>query len=212
MPGPRRRNPDSRRALAAACLAGLLLASTGSAQEPARPNPQPDATPAAPAARPATSLNSTTHPGDALQTDIYADKEAEFDSKTRSGVFRGNVRVEDPEFTITSDVLTVYLDKEENGLREAIATGNVTIVQRKTAAKSKTGKAEKKTETPASVGKGEKLVYEGATGKATLSGWPQALQGINLIKATEPGTIMIFNRGGKMTTSGKTKTEIRQQQ
>ena len=42
-------------------------------------------------------------------TEITATQEAQFDVKSRSGVFIGNVKVVDPQFTLTSDRLTVHL-------------------------------------------------------------------------------------------------------
>ncbi|HWY92127.1 MAG TPA: PepSY domain-containing protein [Chthoniobacterales bacterium] len=63
-------------------------------------------------------------------TDIRCSQEAQFDTKTRSGVFFGNVKVVDPQFTLTTDRLAVRLNKEEDGggLQEAQADGNVLIV------------------------------------------------------------------------------------
>ena len=63
-------------------------------------------------------------------TEITATQEAQFDTKTRSGVFIGNVKVVDPQFTLTSNRLTVHLNKDEDGggLNEAEAQGNVVIV------------------------------------------------------------------------------------
>src|SRR5277367_514410 len=40
-------------------------------------------------------------------TEITATQEAQFDTKTRSGIFIGNVKVVDPQFTLTSNRLTV---------------------------------------------------------------------------------------------------------
>ena len=63
-------------------------------------------------------------------TEITATQEAQFDTKTRSGIFIGNVKVVDPQFTLTSNRLTVHLNKDEDGggLNEAEAQGNVVIV------------------------------------------------------------------------------------
>src|SRR6202042_1896869 len=63
-------------------------------------------------------------------TEITATQEAQFDTKTRSGVFIGNVKVVDPQFTLTSNRLTVHLNRDEDGggLSEADAEGNVVIV------------------------------------------------------------------------------------
>ena len=62
-------------------------------------------------------------------TDIRCSQEAQFDVKTRSGVFLGNVKVVDPQFTLTTDRLAVKLNKDEDGggLNEAQADGNVIV-------------------------------------------------------------------------------------
>src|ERR1700722_8609930 len=63
-------------------------------------------------------------------TEITATQEAQFDTRSRTGVFIGNVKVVDPQFTLTSDRLTVHLNKDEDGggLNDAEAQGNVVIV------------------------------------------------------------------------------------
>lgn len=63
-------------------------------------------------------------------TEITATQEAQFDTRTRTGVFIGNVKVIDPQFTLTSNQLTVHLNKDEEGggLNDAEAQGNVVIV------------------------------------------------------------------------------------
>lgn len=64
-------------------------------------------------------------------TEITATQEAQFGTKIRTDVFIGNVKVVDPQFTLTSDRLTVHLNRDEDGggLNEAEAQGNVVIVQ-----------------------------------------------------------------------------------
>jgi hypothetical protein len=63
-------------------------------------------------------------------TEITATQETQFDTKTRIGAFIGNVKVVDPQFTMTSDRLKVHLNKDEDGggLNDAEANGNVIIV------------------------------------------------------------------------------------
>jgi lipopolysaccharide export system protein LptA len=63
-------------------------------------------------------------------TDITARDQAQFDSRDRTAVFYGNVKVVDPQFTMTADKLTAYMNKDEEGggLRQADAEGNVIIV------------------------------------------------------------------------------------
>jgi lipopolysaccharide export system protein LptA len=155
-------------------------------------------------------------------TDIRCSQEAQFDVKTRSGVFVGNVKVVDPQFTLTTDRLAVRLNKEEEGggLDEAQADGNVMIVhvnQPKNGGEQSPGQA---AATPGaqpgvqapqqvtSTGKAEKAVYEAKDGSITLTGWPQVTQGVNTHVATAPGTKIVIYRDGRMQTYGSTRTLI----
>jgi lipopolysaccharide export system protein LptA len=159
-------------------------------------------------------------------TEITATQEAQFDVKTRSGIFIGNVKVVDPQFTLTSNRLTVHLNKDEDGggLNEAEAQGNVVIVhvnQPKTptqpaqtaAASTPAARSAPIGPTPAptpttSVGKAENAVYLAKDGSITLTGWPQVTQGLNTHIATAPGVKMVIYKDGKMQTYGSTRTLI----
>jgi lipopolysaccharide export system protein LptA len=162
-------------------------------------------------------------------TEITASQEAQFDTKARTGVFIGNVKVVDPQFTLTSNRLTVHLNRDEDGggLSEADAEGNVVIVhvnQPKT--QPQTGQASA-TPSPAaarpavpgatpiqgqqpttSIGKAEKALYEAKDGSITLTGWPQVTQGANTHIATSPGVKMVLYKDGRMQTYGSTRTLI----
>jgi lipopolysaccharide export system protein LptA len=153
-------------------------------------------------------------------TDIRCTQEAQFDVKTRSGVFLGNVKVVDPQFTLTTDRLSVRLNKEEEGggLNEAQADGNVIIVhvnQPKNGGDQAPGQAAAAPQpgVPAqqpvtSTGKADRAVYEAKDGSITLTGWPQVTQGVNTHVATAPGVKMILYRDGRMQTYGSTRTLI----
>jgi lipopolysaccharide export system protein LptA len=155
-------------------------------------------------------------------TDIRCSQEAQFDSKTRSGVFIGNVKVVDPQFTLTTDRLSVRLNKEQDGggLEEAQAEGNVIIVhvnQPKNSADQPQGQVAAsppaqpgaQAQPPVtSTGKAEKAVYEAKDGSITLTGWPQVTQGVNTQVATAPGVKMILYKDGRMQTYGSTRTLI----
>jgi lipopolysaccharide export system protein LptA len=155
-------------------------------------------------------------------TEITASQEAQFDTKARTGVFIGNVKVVDPQFTLTSNRLTVHLNRDEEGggLSEADAEGNVVIVhvnQPKTQPQSGQTTA---TPSPAaagpiqgqqpttSIGKADKALYEAKDGSITLTGWPQVTQGANTHIATSPGVKMVLYRDGRMQTYGSTRTLI----
>jgi lipopolysaccharide export system protein LptA len=159
-------------------------------------------------------------------TEITATKEAQFDTKTRVGVFIGNVKVVDPQFTMTSDRLTVHLNKDEEGggLNDAEANGNVIIVhvnQPKTQVAqaqspgatppptAASGQSGARTQQPVtSTGKSEKALYEAKDGSITLTGWPQVTQGANTHIATAPGVKMVLYKDGRMQTYGSTRTLI----
>jgi lipopolysaccharide export system protein LptA len=161
-------------------------------------------------------------------TEITATQEAQFDTKTRMGVFIGNVKVVDPQFTMTSDRLTVHLNKDEEGggLNDAEAIGNVIIVhinQPKPQARQapNTGPTTQATQAAApgqpaaqaqqpvtSTGKAEKALYEAKDGSITLTGWPQVTQGANTHIATAPGVKMVLYKDGRMQTYGSTRTLI----
>jgi lipopolysaccharide export system protein LptA len=160
-------------------------------------------------------------------TEITATQEAQFDTKTRTGVFIGNVKVVDPQFTLTADRLTVHLNRDEDGggLNDADAQGNVVIVhvnQPKTqgtpaqtagaptpapgtAASGTPAKAQQPT---TSTGKSDRALYEAKDGSITLTGWPQVTQGGNTHIATAPGVKMVLFKDGRMQTYGSTRTLI----
>lgn len=131
------------------------------------------------------------------QTDIYANESATFDSERKVAVFRGEVRVEDDRFVLTSDQLTVYLDDAEGGLDRAEAEGNVVITQRQ----AEDGQERSR-------GFAERAIYHADTGEVVLQGWPRVQQGFNLHIATEAGTRMRLTEDGRLHTDGKSRTEI----
>jgi lipopolysaccharide export system protein LptA len=154
-------------------------------------------------------------------TDIRCSQEAQFDVKTRSGVFIGNVKVVDPQFTLTTDRLAVKLNKDEEGggLNEAQADGNVLIVHvnqpkaggvqpQGQASDAGAGQGTRAQQPVTSTGKAERAVYEAKDGSVTLTGWPQITQGVNTHIATAPGVKMILYRDGRMQTYGSTRTLI----
>ncbi|MBV9107517.1 MAG: hypothetical protein JO313_15990 [Verrucomicrobia bacterium] len=161
-------------------------------------------------------------------TEITAAQEAQFDTKSRTGIFIGNVKVVDPQFTMTADRLTVHLNKDEDGggLNEAEAQGNVVIVHvnqpkiqgqstqtaggstpavQTAAAGPSPAQAQ---QPPVSVGKADHALYQGKDGSVTLTGWPQVTQGLNTHIATAPGVKMVLYRDGRMQTYGSTRTLI----
>lgn len=137
-------------------------------------------------------------PADA-KTEITANKEATFDNAASVAEFVGNVKVRDPQFTLTCDRLKVTLSKTRKGMEMAEATGNVVIIQENT---------EKNGQTTKAIGKAGMAIYVPASGEVTLKIWPSVQQGMNNQVATEESTVMILNRSGKSQTKGASKTVI----
>lgn len=159
------------------------------------------------------------------QTEITAQEEATFDQKSHEAVFIGDVVVKDPEFTVVCDRLTAYLKKQDEkkaaspapaanpeaksgnkggALERAVAEANagniVTITQDKVEADGNVSR---------SIGKGQKVTYNAATGDIVLTGNPSVQQGINLCLATSASTVMTLNRNGRMKVVGPHKTVIK---
>jgi lipopolysaccharide export system protein LptA len=155
-------------------------------------------------------------------TEITAKDDVQFDVQTRTAVFSGGVKVVDPQFTMTSDKLTVTMNRQEDGggMKEARAEGNVIIVhanQAKTDANAKPGAtptpAAQPTATPAmvySTARAQRAIYNAKDESLTLLGWPQITEGINTHISTDEGTRMILYRDGHMKTIGGSRTILQQ--
>ncbi len=152
-------------------------------------------------------------------TEITATQQGEFDMQSRIGVFVGNVKVVDPQFTMTADKLTVHLNRQEDGggLDQAEADGNVFIVHMNApqapagatpAAGQAAGGAQPAQPPVRSTGKGAHALYQAKDGSVTLTGWPEVTQGLNTQVALDPNVKMILFRDGRMKTFGNTKTVI----
>ncbi len=133
-------------------------------------------------------------------TIVTASTEATFDSQNHVAVFVGNVQVQDPQFSMICDKLTVQLNKDEGGMKQANADGNVNIVS---VQKDKNGGPDQK-----STGKGERAVYTPGDGRIALYGWPQIQQGGNTHIATEASTKMFLFKDGRLETEGGSRTII----
>jgi len=131
-------------------------------------------------------------------TIVTASQEANFDSQNHVAVFVGNVQVQDPQFSMTCDKLTVQLNKDEGGMKQANADGNVFIVSVK---KSPTGGPDEK-----STGKGDSAIYTTSDGRIALYGSPQIQQGGNTHISTEASTKMFLYKDGRLKTEGGSRT------
>jgi lipopolysaccharide export system protein LptA len=164
-------------------------------------------------------------------------QETQFDGQSRTGVFIGSVKVIDPDFTMTTDKLTVHMAKQEEGggLSSAEADGNVIIVHANEAKNAKgasdasgsaaatpgstpatrsvladpPGPSPSPTPPPVlSTGRAQKAIYDAKDQSVTLIGWPQITQGVNTHISTEEGTRMILYRDGRLKTFGGSRTII----
>ncbi len=116
------------------CLPPILVLACSAmavAQPLDRPaNPQPDAPPAEPvmsardasASTPAT-VSASTRP----ETHIYSDT-VELGIKTRSALYRGNVRLEDPRIHLTCEQLSADVPQEGNRVERVVAQTNVVVL------------------------------------------------------------------------------------
>lgn len=160
-------------------------------------------------------------PKPAGTTEITA-MEATFDNRKHEAVFSRDVKVIDPEFSVTCDRLTAMLKhagsasdakptekspaaapkpaaKKKGGLERAIAEGNVEIKQTKVEADGTTSQ---------SYGRAQRADYNAVTGDIVLTGNPFVQQGINQCVATSPETVMTLNRDRNMKVVGPHKTII----
>jgi hypothetical protein len=51
-------------------------------------------------------------------------------------------------------------------------------------------------------------VYDGVTGAITMSNYPQVQRGNILHMATQPDTLMVFEKDGRLRTTGRPRTVI----
>jgi len=214
----------------------LGLFSTGVWAQNPSPSPKPKASPRASVTAKKPSASPTAKdekkPGTDLlgggdtqakgPTEITAKDDVQFDVQTRTAVFSGGVKVVDPQFTMTSDKLTVTMNRQEDGggMKEARAEGNVIIVhanQAKTDANAKPGAtptpAAQPSATPAmvySTARAQRAIYNAKDESLTLLGWPQITEGINTHISTDEGTRMILYRDGHMKTIGGSRTILQQ--
>ena len=191
---------------------GLSNASLVSPTPPAKKNnPTP-----APTILPTPSPSAS--PDEMITTEIYSDH-AFFDSSKSIGVFTGHVIVKDPRFNVQSEKLTVYMTKgamsqtpqpspspgesPQQSLEKAVAEGNVGVVRDKP---SEDGGPPQH-----SVGRGDVAIYTTSDGNVELRGSPRVQNGLNTHIATSPDTVMVMTQDGKLTTTGPSRTEIKQE-
>ena len=161
-------------------------------------------------------------------------REAIFDNQNHLATFTTEVQLQDPEFGLLSDRLTVYLKKppvptaektaeksapkpkapgnKENapgdqgsGIEKAIAEGHVIITQDKMDAAGKN--AQRYT------AKARRAVFDNTVGTLKLYGWPEISESLggNMTKQTiarTEGTIITLDRAGKLIVDGYSTSRI----
>lgn len=167
-------------------------------------------------------------------TEITCTGETLFDGKAGTAVFVKDVKVVDPQFTLTSDKLTAYLKKTAKppvalpGAPTPTPTATPTPSPKpagvgKDSPASGLEKAiaeghvvitqervdEKTGEVTRYIGRAAKAEYVSEKGEMTLSGWPQIQQGFNNQVATEEGTVMVMDKDGHLHTKGASMTVIK---
>ena len=151
--------------------------------------------------------------GPATETEIKAAGEATFDAGNHIATFLGGVTVTDTRFSMTSQKLTVFLNKNKDanapdasptsGIDHAVAEGAVEIIQNPVAG-AKTGDPAEKVS-----GRAQKATFDPKTGLVVLTGNPIVRRGVNEHIATSPSTVMTLTRDGGLRTNGPSKTIIR---
>jgi hypothetical protein len=156
---------------------------------------------------------------------IEAD-EAVFNLREAVFVYTGHVRARHPQFYIECDELVVEMLREkqpgegqpeakktppkksadgaitvgeesrDGGIRKAVATGSMVLIEKRNA------------EGEVQMGKCRKAVYDGVTGAITMSNYPQVQRGNILHMATQPDTLMVFEKDGRLRTTGRPRTVI----
>src|SRR5262245_46890053 len=74
----------------------------------------------------AVDAASATSTNAMRETEIFADR-LDIESKTRTAVYSGNVRLIDPRMNLTCDTLTAQMGESTNRFRHVMAEGNVVI-------------------------------------------------------------------------------------
>lgn len=157
--------------------------------------------------------------------EITCTGETTFDAKSNVAVFVKDVKVNHPQFTLTSDKLTTYLKKTVKQPAKDETTGTASTPPPaptptpKPDADSSSASAldravaegnvviiqdkvdEKTGEVVHCVGKGGKADYNTANDEMILSDWPQLQKGGSTMVALEQGFVIIMDRNGNMRTN-----------
>jgi len=198
--------PEAQKLLNKTDLPAPSAAAVATQQTPEGPKPQ--------ALQPiADTAHATRQPSVIIESDNSV-----FDLKAGIFIYTGHVRARHPQFYIECEELEVHMVKDEDkqdkkaapknsgilangeqkpgesGIRIALARGPMVSIEKK----SEQGDIQQ--------GRCRRLLYEAATGDITLSDNPQVQRGDVLHIAAQPDTVMIFDKNGKLRTTGRTRT------
>ena len=174
-------------------------------------------------------------PGGLMVTTIVAQSEGAFDQKTNQAVFKGDVVVTDPRFSLNCDQLTAVMkraakdgaDAKSDAKEAGAAAANKADASKALPGSGPAGietliaegrvviaqeKRNEKGELERSVARAQKAVFDAESGDVTLSGWPQLETAKGAVFAEAESTVIIFNRRGTQRMVGPTKTVIRSNQ
>ena len=201
------------------------------------PTPAPDAP--AKAENPAAAAKPD--PNAPTETEILASNGADFASKERIAVFKGDVRVNDPRFQLACDKLTVFLSKAAAGDADgkaAPAPGNTPPPASGGGNRPATGGSDQGSpgggidhaeaeghviiiqtrpavkageEPKVSVGRAATADFDNKTGDMVLHGWPSVEQNGNTHVALAQSTVMTLHKDNSMSTVGPSRTVIKEQ-
>ncbi len=114
----------------------------------------------------------------------------EFDQKTNTVIFKGNVVAKQEETTLYANTLTILFDQDEKKLKEIIAVGNVKVVQLDRRAT------------------GQKAIFDQDKNKVVLDGDAVVREGTNVIRGEriifyvdEERSVVEGGKGGRVSTS-----------
>ena len=161
---------------------------------------------------------------------ITAQKSAFVDANLGYGMYTGDVKARHPQMYIECEELELYMAKQGGGVLSTpkpktvspmVKDSDILAPAKKEAngpppiekayARGPMVTIEKIAEDgELQVGRCKDLFYDGKTDTTTLRDWPQVQAGNKLHQATEPGCVMIIDKGGKLTTTGGHRTIILQ--
>lgn len=220
-----------QKALQAAQALMQNATSEGSTSSPAVAVVETPPPPVGPQPKPLQPLNLDEAPKATKgQILITAQKSAFFDANAGYGIYNGNVKARHPQMYIECEELELYMGKQQGGalgtpkpktpgpvakdsdiLAPPSKDGNTSTPIEKAYARGPMVTIEKISEDgELQIGHCKDLFYDGKADVTTLRDWPQVQAGNKLHQATEPGCVMIIDKGGKLTTTGGHRTIILQ--